>query len=219
MLANPAVQAFVTLAQKRSFPPRHVVISAGDLPQSVFLILEGTVSVLRSEHQTESATLRDEDADPREIVLAYLKPGDFFGEMCLFPELNTRSAMVRTRTPTLLAEVEYEAFRTFADEHPQIMFAIAGQLAARLRDTSRRLGDLAFLDVTGRVAQTLLSLAGMPEAVTGPNGRIVRISRQELARLVGCSREMVGRVLKRLEEDGVIACVGRTICLFDPVID
>src|SRR3546814_3890779 len=80
------------------------------------------------------------------------------------------------------------------------MFEIAGQRAARLRDTTRRLFDLAFLDVAGRMAHTLINLTGKREAAAGPRGVTIRTSRQELARLVGCSREMAGRVLKRSEE-------------------
>ena len=204
MTNSPAVQAFIAAAHKRSFPPKQVVLHAGDPAESIYLLLEGSVSVIR------------EDPDGREIVLAYLNPGEFFGEMCLFPEQKARTAMIRTRTPTLLAEVGFSAFRAFVHEWPDIMFEVAGQLAARLRDTSRRLGDLAFLDVAGRIAQALRNLSQMPDAHHGPRGTLVRISRQELARNVGCSREMAGRVLKRLEEDGAISCNGRTILIYEP---
>ncbi|HEX4871145.1 MAG TPA: cAMP-activated global transcriptional regulator CRP [Nevskiaceae bacterium] len=199
MLTQPPVQAFIALAHKRSYPPKHSILHPGDTPQSLFLILEGSVSILL------------EDEDGREIVLAYLNPGEFFGEMCLFPEQQTRTAIVRTRTPTLVAEVDYRAFRAFVQQHPDIMFAIAGQLAARLRDTSRRLGDLAFLDVAGRMAHTLLELARQPDAQSHARGTLIKVSRQELARIAGCSREMAGRVLKKLEEDGMIVCQGRSV--------
>lgn len=199
MLDKPAVQAFVAQAHKKSYPPKHTLIHAGDDPQSLFYILEGSVSILL------------EDEDGREIVLAYLNPGDFFGEMCLFPEQQTRTAIVRTRSPTLVAEIGYQAFRSFVRQYPEIMFEVAGQLSARLRDTSRRLGDLAFLDVAGRLAHALLDLSKKPDALPNPRGVLVKVSRQELARIVGCSREMAGRVLKKLEEDGMVASQGRSI--------
>ncbi|PPE75966.1 cAMP-activated global transcriptional regulator CRP [Solimonas fluminis] len=199
MLDKPAVQAFVAQAHKKSYPPKHTLIHAGDEPQSLFYILEGSVSILL------------EDENGREIVLAYLNPGDFFGEMCLFPEQQTRTAIVRTRSPTLVAEIGYQAFRGFVRQYPEIMFEVAGQLSARLRDTSRRLGDLAFLDVAGRLAHALLDLAKKPDALPNPRGVLVKVSRQELARIVGCSREMAGRVLKKLEEDGMVASQGRSI--------
>ena len=199
MFDKPVVQAFVAMAHKRSYPPKHTLVHAGDVPQTLYLILEGSVSVLV------------EDKDGREMVLAYLNPGEFFGEMCLFPEQQTRTAIVRTRSPTLVAEVGYQQFRAFNREHPDIMFEVAGQLASRLRDTSRRLRDLTFLDVAGRLARALLDLTQQPDAKSSSKGILVKVSRQELARIVGCSREMAGRVLKKLEEDGLVSTSGRSI--------
>lgn len=205
MLTKPIIQAFVAQAHKRSYPPKHTILHAGDVPTSLYLILEGSVSIML------------EDKDGREIVLAYLGPGDFFGEMCLFPEQKARTAIVRTRAqPTLVAEATYTAFRQFAASHHDIMYEIAGQIAARLRDTSQRLRDLAFLDVAGRLARILLDLSKKPDAQQHPRGRVVKISRQELARNAGCSREMAGRVLKKLEEDGLVISQGRNIVVLEP---
>jgi CRP/FNR family cyclic AMP-dependent transcriptional regulator len=198
-MQKPAVQAFIAQAHKRTLPPKHTVIHAGDEPKSLYLILEGSVSILL------------EDEDGREMVLAYLNTGSFFGEMCLFPDQVKRSAIVRTRVPTLVAEIGYQAFATFVQQNPQIMYEVAGQLAGRLRDTSRRLGDLAFLDVAGRLAHALLELCQQPDAVPHARGTMVKCSRQELARIIGCSREMAGRVLKKLEEDGMLQAQGRSI--------
>lgn len=203
MLSKPVIQAFVSQAHKRSYPPKHTILHAGDTPTTLFLILEGSVSILL------------EDKEGREIVLAYLGPGDFFGEMCLFPEQASRTAIVRTRTqPTLVAECTFAAFRAFARDHHEIMFEIAGQLAARLRSTNTRLSDLAFLDVAGRLAHILLDLSKKPDAMDHPRGRVVRISRQELARNAGCSREMAGRVLKKLQADGKLHARGKTVVVY-----
>lgn len=205
MLDRPVIQTFVAQAHKRSYPPKHTILHAGDVPTTLFLILEGSVSILL------------EDKNGREIVLAYLGPGDFFGEMCLFPEQKARTAIVRTRAqPTLVAEATYISFKQFVANHHEIMFEIAGQLAARLRGTSQRLSDLAFLDVAGRLAHILLDLSKKPDAAEHPRGRVVRISRQELARNAGCSREMAGRVLKKLEEDGLVSAQGRNILVLTP---
>lgn len=198
MFDKPAVQAFIHYSNKRSFGPKQTILNEGDESRAIYLILEGSVSVLTRE-------------GGREMVLAYLNPGEFFGEMSLFQDQATRSAIVRTRTPILVAEVELEAFREFVRREPDIMFEVAGQLAGRLRDTSRRLRDLAFLDVAGRVAHELLELCEKPGAVRRDNGVSIKLSRQELARIVGCSREMAGRVLKKLEEDGMIVSQGRSI--------
>jgi CRP/FNR family cyclic AMP-dependent transcriptional regulator len=202
MMEKPVVSAFIAKAITRSYPNRHTIIHTGDEPQTLFLLLDGSVSILL------------EDEDGREIVLDYLSAGDFFGEMCLFPEQKVRTAIVRTRSAAVVAEMDFQDFRQFSHAHPEIMFEVAGQLAGRLSDTSRRLGDLAFLDVAGRLAHVLLDLCDDPDARPHPRGTVVRISRQELARNVGCSREMAGRVLKKLAEDGVITTQGRNILIF-----
>ena len=199
MFDKPAIKEYISRAHKKSYPAKHNIIHAGDEPHSLYLILEGSVSILL------------EDEEGREIVLAYLNPGDFFGEMGLFPEQGVRTAAVRTRTPTLVAEIDYQKFRKLAHEFPDVMFEISGQLSQRLRDTTRRVGDLAFLDVAGRIAHTLSNLCHQPDAQTTDRGTQVRISRQELARIAGCSREMAGRVLKQMEEDGLVDCQGRNI--------
>ena len=79
---------------------------------------------------------------------------------------------------------------------------------------NRKIGDLAFMDVSGRVARTLLDLCKEPDAMTHPDGMQIRVTRQELGRIVGCSREMVGRVLKNLEEQHLISVSGKTIVVF-----
>jgi CRP/FNR family cyclic AMP-dependent transcriptional regulator len=83
-----------------------------------------------------------------------------------------------------------------------------------LRKTTRKVGDLAFLDVTGRVARTLLDLCKEPDAMTHPDGMQIKITRQEIGRIVGCSREMVGRVLKNLEDQALVSVKGKTMVVF-----
>ena len=87
-------------------------------------------------------------------------------------------------------------------------------MAVRLKKTSRKVSDLAFTDVKGRVARTLIDLCKEPDAMTHPDGMLVKITRQELGRIVGCSREMVGRVLKDLEDDHLISVSGKSIVVF-----
>jgi len=198
---NPEIDRFLEHCHQRRYPTKTGIIVAGDKPDVLYYIVEGSVSVLI------------EDEEGHEIVLAYLNPGDFFGEMGLFEE-NVRSAWVRTRTACTLAEISYGSFRQLAMDDPEILFALASQMATRLRNTSRKVGDLAFLDVTGRVARTLLDLARQPDALTHPDGMQISVTRQELGRIVGCSREMVGRVVKNLEDQGLISAKGKTIVVY-----
>ena len=199
----PAINRFLSYCRIRTVPSKTVVIHAGDLPDVLYYIISGSVEVMI------------EDEEGNEMVLAYLNKGQFFGEMGLFYEQPTRSAWVRTRQQSELAEMTYPRFRQIAAESPGLIFELATQLATRLDRTNRKLGDLAFVDVTGRVAHAIMDLCGEPDAMTHPEGMQIKVSRQELSRLVGCSREMAGRVLKVLEEQGLLRATGKTIVVFN----
>ena len=195
---SPVIARFLSACHTKKYATKTVIIHAGDTPDVLYYIIDGSVSVLI------------EDPDGREIVLAYLNKGDFFGEMGLFDD-STRSAWIRTKSSCELAEISYDRYRELAKSDPDILFELAAQMAMRLRKTSRKVSDLAFLDVTGRIARSLLDLCKEPDAMTHPDGMQIKITRQEIGRIVGCSREMVGRVLKNLEEQGLIAVSGKTI--------
>ena len=92
-----------------------------------------------------------------------------------------------------------------------MLYNLASQLAERLIKTNQKVSDLAFVDVTGRVARTLLDLCNEPDAMTHPDGMQIKVTRQEIGRIVGCSREMVGRVLKTLEDQGLVLAKGKTM--------
>lgn len=198
-ISTTVMDRFLDHCHRRRYPAKSLIIYAGDVPDVLYYILSGSVTVLI------------EDEEGHEIVLAYLNTGDFFGEMGLFGQQTNRSAYVRARTQCELGEIGYAKFRQVANEHPEILFELASQMSARLRRTSRKVGHLAFMDVTGRIARTLLDLTKEPDAMTHPDGMQIRITRQELGRIVGCSREMVGRVLKNMEEQTLITVKGKTI--------
>lgn len=196
------IEEFLGHCHRRRYPAKSTIIYAGDNSDSLYYIIKGSVTVLI------------EDDDGREMIVAYLNDGDFFGEMGLFDPEDPRSAWVRAKTECEVAEISYTKFRELGDRHPEIMFAIGNQMARRLRLTTRKVGDLAFLDVTGRVARTLLDLCKQPDAMTHPDGMQIKITRQEIGRIVGCSREMVGRVLKTLEDQGLVNVKGKTMVVF-----
>lgn len=196
---NPSLERLLTHCHRKSYPAKKTIIHEGDEPQSLYYIIKGSVSVL---------TENDEGA---EIILAYLNSGDFFGEAGLFKEDLDRSAMVVARAPSEIAEISYTQFRKLVQEDPEILFLLSGQIFDRLIKTSQKVRDLIFLDVSGRIARTLLELSEQPDAMTHPEGMQIKITRQDIAKIVGCSREMAGRVLKELEEDGLISAHGKTI--------
>ena len=195
-------ERFLEHCHRKTYPSKQLIVREGDPSTDLYYIISGSVSV------------QVEDSKGREIVLAYLNPGDFFGELGLFDEENKRSAFVRAKEKCEIAQISYERLKKLHDIFPDLLFSIASQLAIRLRKTSRKVSDLALTDVKGRVARTLLDLCQEPAAMTHPDGMLIRITRQELGRIVGCSREMVGRVLKDLEEEHLIAVTGKSIVVF-----
>jgi CRP/FNR family cyclic AMP-dependent transcriptional regulator len=201
-VASVAVSNFLTHCQRRTFSPKSVIIRQGDPSKELYYVVKGSVTVLLEEE------------DGRDLVLAYLNPGDFFGEIGLFNESLSRSAMVRARTSCEIAHIPYEKVKALPSVFPDLLFAIASQLASRLRRMNLKVGSLAFMDVSGRVARTLLDLCREPDAMTHPDGMQIRVTRQEIGRIVGCSREMAGRVLKTLEEQHLISVAGKTIVVF-----
>lgn len=197
------VDTFLGHCHRRQYSPKSTLIHAGDKSDRLYYIVRGSVSVIV------------EDDEGREIIVAYLNDGDFFGEMGLFEEdVESRTACVRAKTECEIAEISYAKFHELRQEHPEFTFALCQQMARRLRNTTRKVSDLAFVDVTGRVARALLDLSQQPDAMTHPDGMQIKITRQEIGRIVGCSREMVGRVLKTLESQGLVSVSGKTMVVF-----
>ena len=196
------ISRFLENCHKKSFPAKSVIIKEGDHSADLYYIISGSVTVLIEDHKG------------REIVLAYLNAGDFFGELGLFDDQHKRTAFVRAKSKCEIAQINYQRLKGLVDLFPELIFAIASQMAVRLKKTSRKVSDLAFTDVKGRVARTLIDLCKEPDAMTHPDGMLVKITRQELGRIVGCSREMVGRVLKDLEDDHLISVSGKSIVVF-----
>lgn len=157
------VEQFLAHCHRRRYPAKSTIIYAGDDSDSLYYVIKGSVTVVI------------EDEEGREMIVAYLNDGDFFGEMGLFEIEGARSAWVRAKTECEVAEISYTKFNELAQVEPQLMKAIGGQMAKRLRNTTRKVGDLAFLDVTGRVARTLLDLSKQPDAMTHPDGMQIKI--------------------------------------------
>jgi CRP/FNR family cyclic AMP-dependent transcriptional regulator len=199
------VENFLRHCQRQDFKAKSTILREGESSDSLYLILDGSVSVM----------VEDEADSDHKLVVSYLNPGDFFGEMGLFGgDSESRSAMIVAKNQCEVAHISYARFHQIRNQFPDILFAIARQMSNRLRITTRKLKDLAFVDVSGRVAHTLLDLCKEPDAMTHPDGMQIKITRQELGKIVGCSREMAGRVLKHLEEEGLVSVSGKTMVVF-----
>ena len=130
-LTSESIQKFLTHCHRREFSAKASIIRQGDPAGELYYITAGSVTVLL------------EDDKGHEIVLAYLNPGDFFGEIGLFNEDASRSALVRARTACEIAQISYSKLRRLTDLYPDLIIAMTTQLARRLRNTNRKLGDLS----------------------------------------------------------------------------
>ena len=166
------LKPFLTHCHRRRYPAKTEFIPPPDTPDRIFYLVPAQVTICL------------EDEEGREIILSYLNKGDFIGEMGLFMPMPKRSVMVRTRSSCELAEISYSKLEQLfeGDLKPytkDILYALGAQLTQRLLHTSRKVGHLAFLDVTGRIAGTLLELCKRIESEMGrelpaPRGAIPR---------------------------------------------
>jgi CRP/FNR family transcriptional regulator, cyclic AMP receptor protein len=202
------MEQLLSFCHKKAYPPKTIVFRPGDLGDRLYYICDGSVSIC----------VEDEEND-QELVLAYLNKHELIGTIGVFKGSETRKVTVKTRTKCQLAEISYDRFRQVLKKEllefaPDILLMIGEQLAGRLLKTSRKFSDLAFMDVEGRIARALLDLCKEPDAMTHPDGMQLHITRQEIGRIVGCSREMAGRVLKEMEDKGLISAHGKTVVVF-----
>ena len=193
---------FLSKCHRRRYPSKSTIIYAGDKADVLYYIVKGTVSVLVEEQK-----------DNKEMVITYLHAGEFFGEMGLFED-SVRSAWIKAKTDCEICEISYSKFRELSNTNPEFMRALTKQITSRLKETTKKASSLAFLDATGRVARALHDLCMQPDAMTHPDGMQIKITRQEIGRIVVCSREMVGRVLKELESQGLISVSGKTMVVY-----
>lgn len=187
------------LAVEKPVPKGTVIFTEGQAGDSLYLIASGRVKVFIG------------DEDGREIILKILNVGDFFGEMALIDN-QPRSASVSTLEPSTFRILSKQAFDICIERAPRIAAIVMQALARRLRDADRKISTLALMDVYGRVANTLLELAILN------NGKLVvgeKLSQQDIANMVGASREMVNRILKDLTERGYISVESKTITIHD----
>ena len=165
---DPTQEWFLSHCHIHKYPAKSTLIHAGEKAETLYFIVKGSVAVL----------IKDEEG--KEMILSYLNQGDFIGELGLFEESEnpTRTAWVRAKSPCEVAEISYKKFRQLIQVNPEILVRLSSQMARRLQTTSQKVGNLAFLDVTGRIAQTLLNLAHQPDAMTHPDGMQIKITRQ-----------------------------------------
>jgi CRP/FNR family cyclic AMP-dependent transcriptional regulator len=173
---------------RKSFARSSTIIAAGDPSDALYIVISGRLKVMMS------------DDEGREVILAILGSGEFFGEMALLDD-ETRSATVIAMEPCELLSISKVDFKRCLAENLDIGMGMMRGLVKRLREADRKIGSLALMDVYGRVARLLLE---MSEEVNGQKVVNKRLPKQDIAKMIGASREMVSRVMKDLQSSGYI---------------
>jgi len=194
------LQALISLCEVKQYPKNKMVVTIGDQSYSLYIILKGQLK----------AYLDDENG--KRIELSAMGPGDFFGELSLLSD-HPRSANVRTLTQCELATISKPDFDQFLMDNPTVTSPIIESLINRIYHLTDKLSSLAFQDVYGRVVQVLndhiVENNGVP--MTRP------IKQQEIANVIGSSREMVSKILKDLRTGGYISIVKKAIIINRPL--
>lgn len=190
------IEALVVLGVVRSYPKNTILFQEGDASDQIFVLLEGKLKVFLA------------DSDGKEIVVDMLSPRQYFGEMALDGE--SRSASVMTIVASKLAVIQRDDFKAFLAQNSDAAFSLIVTLIRRARNLTRTIGNLALLDVYGRVARLLIDNA------TEESGQLVvteKMSQHEIAQRIGSSREMVSRILGDLKVGGYITMDGRKMVI------
>jgi CRP/FNR family cyclic AMP-dependent transcriptional regulator len=196
------LRMLTTMVTRRSAARSTTIMAGGDATDSLYIVLSGRLKVMMS------------DSDGKEVILSILGPGEFFGEMGLIDD-EPRSASVVTIEPCELLAIAKRDFKKCLLENNEMAMAVMRGLVRRLREADRKIGSLALLDVYGRVARLLLD---MSENVNGEKVVTKRLPKQDIAKMIGASREMVSRVMKDLQTGGYIEMRGSNIVLRDTIM-
>jgi CRP/FNR family cyclic AMP-dependent transcriptional regulator len=190
-LPEPMVEKLRGQARDRMLAKGELLFSQGDESSDLYVVMDGRIAI-----STRST-------DGRESMVAVLENGGLFGEMGLF-DGGPRSAEARALTDTTLIEISFDDVRAAVQERPEVLWAIVRLLAQRIRATDEALADAVFLDVPARTAKRLLELAGDADEFQLP------MTQEDLAGLVGASRERVNKAIAMFTRLGWVKATGRS---------
>ena len=187
---------------RKSYPRGTAIIAAGDVTDSLYVVISGRLKVMIS------------DDEGREVILAILGPNEFFGEMGLIDDAP-RSASVVTIEACEVLTLAKRDFKKCLEENFEMAMAVMRGVVKRLREADQKIGSLALMDVYGRVARLLLEVA---ETIDGQKVVTKKLAKQDIAKMIGASREMVSRVMKDLQAAGAIEVRAGSIFLKDNIL-
>jgi CRP/FNR family cyclic AMP-dependent transcriptional regulator len=196
-LGDDELARVAAAVRERPYPRNSVIVFEEDPGDALFVVAGGQVKVV----------LVGEDG--REVILAVLGPGDFFGELALIDD-EPRSAHVIAMEDAHLLVLRRDDFHRKLEAHPRIALGLLRALSRRLRRADDKIGALVMLDAYGRVARVLLELAA-----DGPGDLVAGVTQATMAQMIGSSRETVSRTLRDLAERGLISLSDKGIRLAD----
>ncbi|HXV59075.1 MAG TPA: Crp/Fnr family transcriptional regulator [Vicinamibacteria bacterium] len=200
-LEDEVLESLINVTSLRKYAKESVIFFENDVGDALFLIVSGRVKV----------TILSDDG--REIILAMLSDHDFFGEMSLLDN-EPRSATAIAMQDTEIAVLHQKDFLTIVEKKPRVLINLLSALSSRLRKANHQIGNLALHDVYGRVARILLEMASESGDQQG-DGRVAfrRPTHQEIANMVGATRETVSRMLSDLHRQGYIEIAGKNVII------
>jgi CRP/FNR family transcriptional regulator len=198
-----SAHALCTALARRTVRRGEVLFAEGEVGDRLFVVVEGKVKISRSF------------ADGRENMLAVLGPGEMFGELSLF-DPGPRTATATALTDAVLVELPHDALRPWLSGRPEVASALLRALAQRLRRTNDAMADLVFSDVPGRVAKALVGLAERFGEQRADGLHVAHdLTQEELAQLVGASRETVNKALADFAARGWLRIEARAVVILD----
>jgi len=202
VLPEHQLALLTSVVSRKRFSRGAAIIAAGDSTDSLYVVISGRLKVMIS------------DDEGREVILSMLGPNEYFGEMGLIDD-HPRSASVVCVEPCEVLALSKRDFKKCLEDNFEMAVTVMRGLVKRLREADRKIGSLALMDVYGRVARLLLE---MSETVDGQKVVIKKLAKQDIAKMIGASREMVSRVMKDLQTAGAIEVRGGSIFLKDSIL-
>jgi CRP-like cAMP-binding protein len=195
-LDSDAIAPIAAASEHRELRRGDVLFLEGDEPHDLYIVTSGRIAI------------SNRSPDGRESVVALMEPGDLFGEMPIFDRAG-RSAGARALEQSKVVVVPYTPVRQLYEDNPELLWRVVDMLTGRLRNMDLALADSVFLDVTGRTAKRLLELAGENDRFELP------ITQEELAGMVGASRERVNKAIASFIKLGWLDQIDRTYVITD----
>lgn len=202
VLPEHQLALLTSVVSRKRFSRGTAIIADGDTTDSLYVVISGRLKVMIS------------DDEGREVILSMLGPNEYFGEMGLIDD-HPRSASVVCVEPCEVLALSKRDFKRSLEENFEMAMTVMRGLVKRLREADRKIGSLALMDVYGRVARLLLE---MSETVDGQKVVTKKLAKQDIAKMIGASREMVSRVMKDLQTAGAIEVRGGSIFLKDSIL-